>query len=308
MSLAKMPLEKIAGSHWLPLSKAVQTVNGYAALTKPRIMFLLLFTQYCAMIVAAGGLPTLHATLFGLLGLALSTGGAAAMNMWYDRDIDAVMTRTAQRPIPSGRIRARNAFWFGIALLILSIWVLGVFVNPLTALLSFAGFIYYVVVYTVWLKRRTPQNIVIGGGAGAFPPLVGWAAVTGHLGWTPWIMFLIVFLWTPPHFWALALYKQGDYQRAGIPMMPVVAGERSTKRQSLVYTGLLAAISISLYFTGRVGIDYLIAAVLLNGIFTVMEVMLLKNQGSDEWARRVFKYSILYLPILFIFMVMNVHH
>lgn len=307
MSLVKSEIPESETARTLLGAQARTVLGDYVALTKPRIMVLLLFTAYCAMIVAARGIPGLRVTALTLIGLALSTGGAAALNMWYDRDIDAIMKRTRNRPIPAGRVRPAEALWYGIGLEVASFLLLGLTVNWLTALLTLGGFIYYVVVYTMWLKRRTPQNIVIGGGAGSFPPLVGWAAVAGHLNWAAVVMFLIIFLWTPPHFWSLALYKNDDYRRANIPMMPAVRGARTTKWQSLAYTVLLLGASVSLYFTHTVGLIYLAAAILLGGAFFVYTLRtLLEAEPSVIWARRTFKYSLLYLAVLFAVMVCNV--
>ncbi len=283
-------------------------MRDLVALTKPRIMVLLLFTGFSAMIVALGHVPSWSMTVLTLVGLGCSTGGAAALNMWYDRDIDQVMGRTQSRPIPAGRISERTALGLGLGLEALALVILGFGVNGLTALLAFGGFIYYVVIYTMWLKRRTPQNIVIGGGAGAFPPLVGWAAATGHLAWPAVLMFLVIFLWTPPHFWSLALYKNEDYIKANIPMMPVVQGERSTKWQSLIYAVLLLASSVLLYETHVVGRVYLVAALVLGLGFLVILARLLREQAPQlEWAKRSFRYSLLYLLGIFGFMLANVH-
>ncbi len=284
----------------------LQTIQAYTALTKPRILVMLVFTSLCAAFVAQRGIPDIKVTFAMLLGLALSSGGSAAINMWYDRDIDAMMKRTSKRPIPAGLVEPRSAFWFGIVLGILSIVVLMLFVNTLTAMLSLAGFIYYAVIYTMWLKRSTPQNIVIGGGAGAMPALIGWASVTGDLSLAPVLMFMIIFLWTPPHFWSLALYKNEDYTRAGIPMMPVVRGPRSTKRQSVAYAWVLLLLSVSLYFTGVVGWLYLASAVILGGVFLVYNHLVLReNDDQFVWARRTFFCSLIYLPVLFMFMVID---
>lgn len=289
--------------------KYAAMVRGYIELTKPRIMLMLLFTEYCAMVVAAGGLPEWRTTLWAVLGLALSTGGAAALNMWYDQDIDAVMERTKNRPLPGGRVSGRGAFWFGLALQVAAMVLLGLLVNWLSAALTLVGFFYYVVVYTMWLKRTTPQNIVIGGGAGAFPPLVGWAAVTGHMSWAAVLMFLVIFLWTPPHFWALALYKQEDYKRAQIPMMPVVRGAKWTKGQSFFYTVLLLASTLLLYMTGVVGTLYLSVAAILGTVFMAFTWLSMRESASGvQWARRTFIYSLVYLPTLFVAMVLNLTH
>ena len=283
-------------------------VRDYVELTKPRIVALLLITGLCAMVVAAGGMPSVSQTLWAMFGLALSCGGANAINMWYDRDIDPLMGRTRNRPVPSGRVAAQHALMFGIVLEMASFIALAMMVNLLSAVLAFAGFAYYVFLYTMWLKRRTPQNIVIGGGAGAFPPLVGWAAVTGAVGWPAILMFLIVFLWTPPHFWALALYKQDDYRRAGIPMMPVARGDSTTKRQSLFYAVLLVAVSLLLYSTHVVGLLYLAVAVVLGSVFIGHAVLLLRERAPEvKWAKRTFAFSLLYLTGIFAVMVLNVH-
>jgi protoheme IX farnesyltransferase len=285
----------------------VGTLSDYLALTKPRIILLLLITGYCAMIVAHGGLPPVGVSVLALLGLFLSCGGANAVNMWYDRDIDGVMARTRGRPIPAGRMRAETALIVGFAMELASFVLLWRAVNLLAAALALAGFVYYVFVYTMWLKRRTPQNIVIGGGAGAFPPLVGWAAVTGQISLAAILMFLIILFWTPPHFWALALFKQDDYRRAGIPMMPVVRGELTTKWQSLGYTVVLLAVSLLLYWTKVVGPYYFVAAWVLGLVFIGYVLIQLREQAPEvKWARRTFRFSLLYLTVLFAVMVLNV--
>lgn len=284
-------------------------LSDYLALTKPRILLLLLITGGCAMVVARGALPPLAVLLPTLAGLALSCGGANAINMWYDRDIDPIMARTQRRPIPAGRLRPEAALAFGIACQAASLLLLGLMVNWLAAGLSLAGFVYYVFIYTMWLKRRTPQNIVIGGGAGAFPPLVGWAAVTGGVGIAAVLMFLIIFMWTPPHFWSLALYKDEDYRRAGIPMMPVARGWQTTKWQSLLYSVLLLGASLLLYFTGVVGALYLYVALVLGLVFIAYSLVLLREPAPEvKWAKRTFRFSLLYLTALFVVMVVNVRH
>jgi protoheme IX farnesyltransferase len=285
----------------------VASLGDYVQLLKPRIILLLIITSYCAMVVASHGLPAFWPSLLGTLGLALSAGGAHAVNMWYDRDIDALMARTNDRPVPSGRIPATRSLIIGIALEVVSFALL-LDLNLLTALLSLGGFIYYVGIYTMWLKRRTPQNIVIGGGAGAFPPLIGWAAVTGHLSLAAFWMFLIIFLWTPAHFWSLALFRQDDYRRANVPMMPVARGERVTKVQSLMYTLMLLAATLGLYLTGVVGSLYLAAAAVLGVGFVAMCLGLLRERAPEvRWAKATFGYSLVYLTLLFAAMVLNVH-
>jgi heme o synthase len=303
MSVSEQKLAQIESSS--PQSGSMlQTVQAFIALTKPRILVMLVFTSLCAAFVAQRGVPDLGTTLAMLVGLWLSTAGSAAINMWYDRDIDAIMTRTSNRPIPAGRVEPNAALWFGIVLSVLSIIELVLFVNFLTAVLALAGILYYAVVYTMWLKRSTPQNIVIGGGAGAMPPLIGWASVTNHVSLASILMFLIIFLWTPPHFWALALYKNEDYTRAGIPMMPVVRGARSTKRQSLAYAVLLLMSSVALYVTGTVGLLYLIVALIVGLVFLYYNIrLLLEPDDQYVWAKRTFFCSLIYLPVLFISMV-----
>lgn len=274
-------------------------------LTKPRIITLLVITAYCAMVVADGSIPNLALTINTLGGLALSVGGAHAINMWYDRDIDHLMERTCRRPLPSGRMAPSEALTFGIFLETASFVWLQSHVNWLAAETSLAGFLFYVVVYTVWLKRRTPQNIVIGGAAGAFPPLVGWAAVTNHLGWTPWLMFLVIFLWTPPHFWALALYKRQDYQRAHIPMMPVVKGNRATIQQMVTYATLLIPCSLALHWTDpRLGITYIGLACLLGCLFWGL-VACLGVPRLGMRPERVFMASLFYMAGIFTAMVVT---
>ncbi len=282
------------------------SVKDYLALTKPRIIVLLVITAYCAMVVAQGGWPSIRLTVAALLGLALSTAGAHSINMWYDRDIDAIMSRTRRRPVVTGRIAPSTAILFGIGLELASIVLLVWQVNLLTAVWSTAGFLFYVFVYTFWLKRRTPQNIVIGGAAGAFPPLVGWAAVTGQVSLAALWMFLIVFLWTPPHFWALALYKQDDYRRAGIPMMPVVQGEQSTKRQSIVYSVLLLGASIGLYATHAVDVWYLVIALALGLGFLMAHLPLMRERLPQvRWAKRTFHVSLWYMTGIFAAMIVG---
>src|SRR5438067_3552003 len=272
-------------------------------LTKPRIISLLLVTTVAPMFVA--GNPGWLLVLVVLLGGYLMAGGANAVNMYLDRDIDTRMSRTRLRPIPSGRMGARAVLAFGVALATAATYLLARFTNVLAALLALAGFYFYVFVYTRWLKRTTPQNIVIGGAAGAFPPLVGWASMTGTVDLTAVCLFLIVFYWTPPHFWALALLKQRDYGRAGIPMAPLVWGERETMRQMLWYNVILIALTLLPVTFGAFGVIYLIAAVVLGGILLVGVLRILR---SREWTRpawAVYKFSLLYLALLFLAMVID---
>jgi heme o synthase len=285
----------------------MQTIRAYVELTKPKILLMLAFTSLSAAVVAQKGMPDVKTFVFMFVGMALSSGGAAALNMWYDRDIDALMQRTQNRPIPRGLVSPNGAYWFGIVLGILSVVVLLLFVNPLTALLSLIGYLYYAVFYTMWLKRKTPQNIVVGGGAGAMPVLIGWAAVTGSLSWTPILMFLIIFFWTPPHSWALALYKNEEYTRAGVPMMPVVRGPRSTKRQSVFYTVLLFACSVALYGTHAVSLFYLYVAIVVNALFLGSTIMMqVEEDHRFVWAKRTFFCSLLYILVMFSAMVIGI--
>jgi heme o synthase len=272
-------------------------------LTKPRIISLLLVTTVAPMFVA--GNPTWLLVLVVLIGGYLMAGGANAVNMYLDRDIDTQMSRTRSRPIPSGRMGPRAVLAFGVALATAATFVLARFTNTLTAALALAGFYFYVFVYTRWLKRSTPQNIVIGGAAGAFPPLVGWAAMTGTLDLTAAYLFLIVFYWTPPHFWALALLKQVDYGKAGIPMAPLVWGERKTMRQMIWYNVILVALTLLPVSFGAFGMIYLVSALVLGGILLagVIRVSLLDQWTKAAW--QVYKFSLLYLALLFVAMVID---
>ncbi len=272
-------------------------LGDYFALLKPRVMSLVVFTGFAGMVVAPGSLhPALAA--IAVLCIALSAGAAGAINMWYERDIDALMERTRKRPIPAGRIAPHKALAFGITLNLLPIIIMGLALNWVAgALLAFAaGF--YIFVYTVWLKRRTPQNIVIGGAAGAMPPMIGWAAVTGSVTLESVVLFLIIFMWTPPHFWALALYREGDYAKAGIPMLPVVAGLTETRRQILIYTLLLVPLSFAPVALGTAGIAYAAAAATVGGYLLWLSVQVMRT-ASDAAAKRLFGFSILYLFVLF---------
>jgi protoheme IX farnesyltransferase len=281
-----------------------EVVRDYRVLTKPGVMVLLLVTTLCAMLVAAQGVPSLWTLFWTLVGGALASGGAGAINHYVDRDIDAIMTRTRRRPLPAGRVAPEYALLFGIVLSVLAVYVLTAFVNPVAAVLSLSGNLFYVFVYTIWLKRTTPQNIVIGGAAGAVPPLVGWAAVTGQVSVPALLMFLLVFAWTPPHFWALALYKRGDYAAAGVPMLPAVRGEEETRRQILAYTVATVLASLLFYPLGVLGVPYLVAAMVLGARFLWL-VARLYRERSDQLAKRVFLYSMQYLGLLFAAMVID---
>jgi protoheme IX farnesyltransferase len=272
-------------------------VADYFALLKPRVMSLVVFTGLAGLIAAPGSLHPLLAAV-AVACIAVGAGAAGAINMWYDRDIDAVMTRTRTRPIPMGRIAPAEALAFGITLTLFSVMLMGLAVNWTAAALLALASGFYVFVYTIWLKRRTPQNIVIGGAAGAFPPMIGWAAVTGAVTLEPVVLFLIIFLWTPPHFWALALYRDGDYAKAGVPMLPVVAGKAETRRQIMLYTLLLVAMSLVPVALGTAGAVYGVVAATLGGSFVLLALKVLREPG-DTAARRMFGYSILYLFVLF---------
>ena len=278
--------------------------RDYVTLTKPRIMVLLLITGAGGLVVGAGGLPSAGLTLAALGGLALACGGASALNHVLDRDIDTHMKRTAGRPVASGRIPPERAVEFGLALSALSYVVLTSFVNVLAALLALAGNLFYVLVYTRWLKRSTPQNIVIGGAAGAVPPLVGWAAATGNLGLTALALFLIVFFWTPPHFWALALLIKRDYAEAGIPMLPVVHGERRTARSIVLYSIVLVAVTLLPVLGQTLGLVYLLSALVLGLLFLALAIAL-QRQTTPARARRLFSYSLAYLALLFVAMAID---
>lgn len=289
------------------LHQWTQTISAYIEVTKPKILVMLTFTSLCASFVAERGVPSFSILLAMLVSAALSAGGSAAINMWYDRDIDVIMERTSKRPIPAGLIDPPSVFWFGIFLGILSVVIAYIFVNPLTALLNAVGYVYYAVIYTMWLKRRTPLNIVIGGGAGAFPILIGWASVTGSLNITALLMFFVVFLWTPPHSWALALYKNEEYTNAGIPMMPVVKGARSTKIQSLYYMVLLFICSLILFVTGDFNYLYLTASLLFNSAFLYFTWRMWKEDDHQfVWAKRTFIISLFYILGMFSSMVIGI--
>lgn len=280
--------------------------RDYAALAKPGIVVWLLITALVAMVVAGHGLPPLRVGAATLLGLALSAGGAHGVNMWYDRDIDPLMDRTRDRPVAAGRIPAWHALVLGIAGGAASLLLMGWLVNWAAALATLGGYVIYVFVYTIWLKRRTPQNIVIGGAAGAFPPLVGWAAATGHLSWAAALMFLLVFLWTPPHFWSLALYREQDYRRARIPMMPIVRGPAATQRMIVAYAVLTVAASVALGLVAHLSAVYLAAALVLGAGFARHAWRLLRapEASRSEAARSAFRFSLMYLAAIFLAMVL----
>jgi protoheme IX farnesyltransferase len=272
-------------------------VGDFVALMKPRVMSLVVFTALAGLLVAPGHLhPVLAFT--ALLCIAVGAGAAGALNMWYDADIDAVMARTAGRPIPAGRIQPSEALAFGVTLAVGSVVMLGLMINVLAAGLLAFTILFYVVIYTMWLKRWTPQNIVIGGAAGAFPPMIGWAAATGAIGIESVLLFLIIFFWTPPHFWALSLLRADEYARAGVPMLPVVAGAEETRRQILIYSLVLAPVGASPWLFGYAGLAYGAVAI-LGGALMAGLCWQLWRTPSEQTARRLFAFSILYLFVLF---------
>nr|WP_250809590.1 heme o synthase [Neorhizobium tomejilense] len=277
------------------------SARDFFELLKPRVMSLVVFTAFAGLILAPGQInPVLG--VISILCIAVGAGASGALNMWYDADIDAVMTRTAKRPIPAGRILPQEALVFGLTLSVFSVVILGLGVNWFSAgLLAFTIF-FYAVVYTMWLKRSTPQNIVIGGASGAFPPMIGWACVTGGVSLDSILLFLIIFLWTPAHFWALALFKMRDYGSVGVPMMPNVAGEASTKNQIIVYAVLTAVIAVAPTLTGLAGLGYGIFAALLGAIFVICSIAVRRMPDGDEKmmpAKKMFAYSIFYLFAIF---------
>jgi heme o synthase len=272
--------------------------RDYYELTKPRVVLLIVFTAIVGMFLAVPGWPGAGALLFGTMGIGFAASSAAAINHLLDARIDIQMSRTRQRPLPQGRLSEAHAMGFAAILCAVSMLILWFLVNPLTALLTFASLIGYAVVYTVWLKRATPQNIVIGGAAGAAPPVLGWAAVTGEVHANALLLFLIVFVWTPPHFWALAIARKADYEKVGIPMLPVTHGDKFTRQFILLYTILLVLVTILPYLSGMSGLIYLASALILGGIFLYYAIRL-KLDESPRLPMRVFRYSINYLMLLF---------
>lgn len=294
-----------------PSGLSLAEPRDYFALMKPRVMSLVVFTAWAGLMLAPGSLP-LWKAIASIICIAAGAGASGALNMWYDADIDAQMSRTKKRPIPQGKMTPRAALGFGTVISVASVWMLYVASNIVAAALLAFTIFFYLVIYTMWLKRSTPQNIVIGGAAGAFPPMIGWAAVTGDITVNSVLLFMIIFIWTPPHFWALALYKTGDYGKVGIPMMPNVKGPKSTRNQIMAYSGLLAAIAIAPIFTGLAGKLYAAFAVLLNIGFLALafkvwtsrageiaeasdEASLYEVKSGDRAARNLFAYSIIYL-------------
>ena len=273
------------------------TVGDYISLLKPRVMSLVVFTGFCGMLLAPGA-KELHPFLavIAVFCIALASGAAGAINMWYDRDIDALMKRTQNRALPRGRMQPDDALAFGVVLTILSVILMGLALNWMAAGLLAAASLFYVFVYTVWLKRRTPQNIVIGGAAGAFPPMIGWAAVTGGISIESVLLFALIFFWTPPHFWALALFRNSDYKRAGVPMLPVISGIRATKKQILAYTVIVCLLALLPYLLHMGGLFYLGCAAVLNVLFLRCAIRVFRADEADHKpARQMFAFSIFYL-------------
>jgi protoheme IX farnesyltransferase len=300
-------LTRPAGGTRAQATPSIASVGDYVALMKPRVMSLVVFTALVGMVLAPGHIHPVIA-FAALLCISVGAGAAAALNMWYDADIDAVMTRTSGRPIPRGRIAPGEALGFGMTLGGFSVAVLGLLVSWLAAALLAFTIFFYIVIYTIWLKRSTPQNIVIGGAAGAFPPLIGWAAATGNLSFEPCLLFFIVFFWTPPHFWALSLTRVDDYARAGIPMLPVVAGADETRRQILLYSIVLAAVGVVPWVLGYRGAVYG-ATALVAGILMVALALRARRERQGERAEhaasRLFAFSILYLFVVFAAMLID---
>ena len=291
-----------AGAIAAPPGVSFADWRDYLALLKPRVMSLVVFSAACALLTAPGHINPFTAGV-AILCVAIGAGASGALNQWYEADIDALMKRTADRPLPAGRVPPQEALAFGVALAVGSVAVMGLGVNWRAAAILAGSILFYAVVYTVWLKRRTPQNIVIGGAAGAFPPLIGWAAVTGDVTTLPWLMFAIIFLWTPPHFWSLALFMEADYAKAGVPMLPVVAGVTATRRQILLYTLVLVPVTLLPWALGLTGALFGAVAAGAGAIFVARAVAVYRNNAttaSDMGPEKaLFKYSLLYLFLIF---------
>ena len=276
-----------------------QRIKDFIALSKPLIVGLLLITTYGGLVIGGKAWPSFSLTMWTLIGGALAAGGSSALNQYIDRELDRHMQRTAKRPLADGRLTDAEGLAFGLGMSLVSYYVLACFVNGLAALLSLAGIVYYVILYSLWLKKATVQNIVIGGGAGAIPPMVGYAAATGHLGWTAWILFAIIFMWTPPHFWALAIVRMKDYERAGVPMLPVVRGELETRKQIFIYTIELIIVTLLLPILQLAGIIYLISSLLL-GAALIYAAWAVWKEGGNKVAWRMYKWSSTYLVLIFL--------
>ncbi len=281
-----------------------QRVKDFFILSKPLIVALLLLTTYAGLVAGTKAWPSASLTFWTLLGGMFAAGGSSALNQYIDRELDKNMQRTAKRPLADGRLTAAEGLSYGLALCLMSYYIMASFVNFLAALLSLAGIFYYVFFYSVWLKKATVQNIVIGGGAGAIPPMVGWAAATGHLGLAAWILFAIVFMWTPPHFWALALVRMKDYERAGVPMMPVVRGEEETRRQILIYTIELILVTLLLPAFNLAGIVYLVSALVLGGLLLYAAWRVFKV-GGNKVAWTMYRWSSMYLAFIFLALMID---
>ena len=275
-------------------------------LMKPRVMSLVIFTCAVGLLTAPNIVSTKYA-IIGILLVSMGAGAAGALYMWYESDLDALMSRTCLRPIPTGKVNKNQALIFGVTLSIVSVVALDYFTNRISAAILLLTILFYVLVYTIWLKRRTPQNIVIGGAAGAFPPVIGWACSTGDVSGFPLILFLIIFMWTPPHFWALALYKDIEYSKAKVPMLPVVRGKKTTKRQIMIYSTILFAVTTLPFLFGFSGFLYLISSLILNSYFCYLAFRLLRSCDDDKllYAPKLFKFSILYLYSIFSFLVID---
>ncbi len=278
-------------------------VVEYALLLKPRVMSLVVFTAWTGLMLAPGQIDP-YTAFVAITCIAVAAGASGAINMWYDRDIDNIMSRTQNRPLPAGTLKPHEALGFGVFLSIVSVSVMAIVVNTSAAGWLISTIVYYVLIYTIWLKRRTPQNIVIGGAAGAFPPMIGWIAVTGAADPNAWILFMIIFLWTPPHTWALALYRSKDYEAAGIPMMPVVVGHKKTAIQMLIYTTILVPVTLLPTILGISGRVYMAAAIILGIGFLRQAIIVLKNDDIQK-ARQMFFFSIFYLFMIFVFLLVD---
>lgn len=282
-----------------PVTDKLQRAKDLFALTKPLIVGLLLITTYGGLVIGMKAIPSFSLTVWTLLGGALAAGGSGALNQYIDRELDRRMQRTAKRPLADGRLTDAEGLAFGLGLSLISYYVLACFVNDLAAFLSLMGIVYYVILYSMWLKKATVQNIVIGGGAGAIPPMVGYAAATGHLDWTAWILFAIIFMWTPPHFWALAIVRMKDYEHAGVPMMPVVRGELETRKQIFVYTIELVIVTLLLPILNLAGTFYLVSSLVLGGALLYAAWMVWRT-GGNKVAWRMYKWSSSYLVFIFV--------
>lgn len=286
--------------------KEDSSVEDYISLLKPRVMILAIFSSICGLILAPGNIhPFL--SFVAIVCISMGAGASGAINMWYDKDIDSLMNRTKNRPVPRGAIFSNNALGFGVVLGLLSVLLLGLATNYFAAFLLASSIIFYILIYTIWLKRRTHHNIVIGGAAGAFPPVIGWVCVTGELSLYPMLLFLTIFFWTPPHFWALSLYKDVEYSKANIPMLPVVKGQKETKLQILIYSLILFFVSLLPYYYGFAKEQFLVFGILINLIFLLFSyrILVCDNNNTEKKASELFKFSILYLYFYFIILVVE---